>query len=419
MKSTQHFKKNKKGLECLNCGQPLHETDNFCSECGQKNIDRISITELVSNFFSGFFAFDNQFFRTLKPLLFKPGKVAKDYVSGIRKRYTNPFVFLLHTTILYFILNGLLSFFLIDHNKELLKEKQAYETQQQINQFFNKDGRIAFFKDSLHSKLEKENKLKELIYQIKNALSIDSIEMGNNTFITIKDYSKNKIKKKINKSFYDFNINYVVSIENKDSVMLYQEASIDYDTITRKINKMDKYVRHFPYKPTIDALRALNLEPTFVNIFLYKKLNKFNTFSTNLDEGLFQKSFISKVPMGLFILLPLLALGFSILYIRHAYKYTEHLIFVFYLQASFFWIILAFAIIETIFKSVFEENGIYSLIISSISFVLFLIVIFKSLRHFYQQRFIKTLLKFILLSFFYLVVGILGASAIATLALFA
>ena len=150
-------------LECLNCGKPLHGNENFCSECGQKNINRVSVTELVSNFFSGFFAFDTQFFRTLKPLLFNPGKVANDYIHGKRKRYTNPFVFLLHSTILYFIFSGLLNLASDDRTIELLNEKTNYETQQKINHFFNDNGRIAFFKDSLHSKLAKEKKYKSYI----------------------------------------------------------------------------------------------------------------------------------------------------------------------------------------------------------------------------------------------------------------
>ncbi|WP_415859565.1 zinc-ribbon domain-containing protein [Aureibaculum sp. 2210JD6-5] len=35
MKSTTRFSKNKRGIECLNCNQPISDKDNFCSNCGQ------------------------------------------------------------------------------------------------------------------------------------------------------------------------------------------------------------------------------------------------------------------------------------------------------------------------------------------------------------------------------------------------
>lgn len=415
MKSIPTFNKQKKGLECLNCGQPLHRNDNFCSECGQKNINRISISELISNFFSGFFAFDNQFFRTLKPLLFKPGKVAKDYTTGLRKRYTNPFVFLLHTIILYFIINGVLNLFSIDKRYELLKEKQDYISQQKINDFFSKKGQITFFKDSLNSKLEKEKKLKDLIHNINEKDVKDSIRM-NKFIITINTSPKHDIVKKIDKKFYDLNISYRISISNKDSVMLYIDEPIAYDTIYSKRKRMIKYAKNFPYKPTYIALNDLNIEPSIINTIFYKNTRKIVKFSILTDEKLFEKSFMSKVPMGLFILLPLLTLGFSLLYFRHTYKYTEHLIFVFYLQATFFWLVLVFSVIDLTFTNIFSGNKLVSPLINLTSGFLFLIIIYKSLKYFYQQSFIKTLFKLILLSFFYLLFGILGASFIATIA---
>jgi len=102
-----HFEQTK-GLECLNCGQPLLKEENFCSYCGQKNTtDRLSFNNFMNSLFSGFFAYDSRFWRTFIPLLIKPGKVAKEYISGKREKYVNPFQLYLHVSIIFFLILGI------------------------------------------------------------------------------------------------------------------------------------------------------------------------------------------------------------------------------------------------------------------------------------------------------------------------
>ena len=97
-----------KGLECLNCGQPLTGNENFCSYCGQKNtIKKLSFGVFISNIFSGFFSYDSRFWRTFIPLLTKPGKVSKQYIQGKRARFVNPFQLYLNVSIIFFIILGI------------------------------------------------------------------------------------------------------------------------------------------------------------------------------------------------------------------------------------------------------------------------------------------------------------------------
>jgi len=108
LKSNTRFHKNKRGIECLNCKQPLASQDNFCSNCGQVNDTKpLSIKQYVTEFFGGFFAFDTRTFKTLKPLLLKPGKVTNEYVNGLRMKYANPFQLYLHTSIIFFLITGI------------------------------------------------------------------------------------------------------------------------------------------------------------------------------------------------------------------------------------------------------------------------------------------------------------------------
>ncbi len=109
MKSTSRFGKNKQGIICLNCEQPISDKDNFCSNCGQVNdTSRLSLKTYFSEYLAGFFSFDNRFLKTVFPLLFKPGKVTKDYIEGKRMRYVNPFQLYINVSIIFFLILSLL-----------------------------------------------------------------------------------------------------------------------------------------------------------------------------------------------------------------------------------------------------------------------------------------------------------------------
>jgi len=80
---------------CLNCGTELMDRQNFCPDCGQKtDTPRISFLYLAKEFLAVFAHADKGLFNLVKRLAVNPGQVAIDYVEGRRKRYFNPFGFL-------------------------------------------------------------------------------------------------------------------------------------------------------------------------------------------------------------------------------------------------------------------------------------------------------------------------------------
>lgn len=93
-----------KSETCRNCGYPVRD-QNFCPQCGQENTDkRISLKEIFSDFFGDYFTFDSRWFRSLYPLIFKPGFLTKEYVEGRRIRYLLPLRLYLFTTFIFFFL---------------------------------------------------------------------------------------------------------------------------------------------------------------------------------------------------------------------------------------------------------------------------------------------------------------------------
>ncbi|MEX2350712.1 MAG: DUF3667 domain-containing protein [Flavobacteriaceae bacterium] len=99
-----------RGDKCLNCETPLDRSDRYCPNCSQLNsTKKLHFKDIFSELFAGLFAYDSRLALTLRNLLFKPGKISKDYVEGKRMRYANPFRFYLSLSIIFFLLSGLLN----------------------------------------------------------------------------------------------------------------------------------------------------------------------------------------------------------------------------------------------------------------------------------------------------------------------
>ena len=95
-------------FECLNCGTVLQGP--FCHYCGQpdRNFMRffpVLLRELLEDFLD----FDSRFMRTMKPLLFRPGKLTRDYLDGRRYRYTPPLRLYIFSSIACFFLAAIVT----------------------------------------------------------------------------------------------------------------------------------------------------------------------------------------------------------------------------------------------------------------------------------------------------------------------
>ena len=131
---------------CLNCEATL--SGQYCGNCGQRSSSRlISIWELVKDAFGDLLELDSRVWRTLIPLVTKPGKLTRDYLEGRRVRYMPPFRTYLVLSIFFFIV----AFF--DPREELgilfapqpdatTTEEQAQAIRDQVMQDLVDDGLI-------------------------------------------------------------------------------------------------------------------------------------------------------------------------------------------------------------------------------------------------------------------------------------
>lgn len=83
-------------MECKNCNNTLLNADGFCSKCGARIIgSRLTFRFFFKEFLDRVLSWDNKFFKTFRHLFTKPEVVITCYVSGVRKRYLEPFGYLL------------------------------------------------------------------------------------------------------------------------------------------------------------------------------------------------------------------------------------------------------------------------------------------------------------------------------------
>ena len=93
---------------CLNCDAPL--TGKFCSSCGQEDRpQKLSVWQLLGQFFSGLFNYDGRLILSIRLLFSKPASLTLAYMMGKRGSYVNPVQFYLFTSAIFFLFSSTFS----------------------------------------------------------------------------------------------------------------------------------------------------------------------------------------------------------------------------------------------------------------------------------------------------------------------
>jgi len=108
--------------ECKNCSNLIN--GEYCSSCGQKDIELLKFKELAKDFLDHHLDLDSRLFITLKYLLTKPGFLTNEYWIGRRKRYIPPFKIYLITSFLYFF-----TYSLIPNSEPVIEEDNQINIQ--------------------------------------------------------------------------------------------------------------------------------------------------------------------------------------------------------------------------------------------------------------------------------------------------
>jgi hypothetical protein len=177
----------KKSNYCLNCKASIGDA-NYCSNCGQLNTDkRLPVKHFLKDLFGDVFTFDSKFFRSIFPLVLKPGHLTNEYLTGRRANYIYPIRLYIFTTFLFF--------FVVTINTKI--DQQNFDEEES-------SAKASFSADSMEVILNKYNVFipEGVKDQIKNDLDSSLVSQKNDSNIKF-DFgnsdSKNSLSQYLNK----------------------------------------------------------------------------------------------------------------------------------------------------------------------------------------------------------------------------
>lgn len=147
---------------CLNCGNEVQ--GRFCSNCGQENVEsRHSFHYLFTHFLEDLLHYDGSFWKTIKSLLLKPGKLTVEYLKGKRASYVAPVKLYIFIAFVAFFVPAVVSFF-HDKDKEIY-EINTEQTKQELNKVITQLDSI----QKVHSKNDVVNEeLSKVLTELEN-----------------------------------------------------------------------------------------------------------------------------------------------------------------------------------------------------------------------------------------------------------
>jgi hypothetical protein len=349
---------------CLNCGTAL--SGQYCGNCGQRARSRlISLWELLSDAFGDLFEIDSRIWRTLVPLLVRPGKLTYEYLQGRRACFMPPFRTYIVLSILFFLV-------LLFNPKE--EFGIFFEPEADVPEEESKDAKTSSeIRDEVLDELEAEGLIPP------REKSADEPE-------TTED-EESPDRKGVHLSFD-------TDDDEEDGVEIEEDCSLE---------SMDEF--------DLPEVLARRLTPERLQAVCQK---------VSADDG---KALVDKlkdnVPAALFFLLPLMALILKILYPLSKRYYVEHLLFVVHFHAFFFLML----IMQMLFSRIgallsFNEDLVQLvLVVTSLYIPVYL---YKAMRRVYGQRHLATIPKYLalIISYFaglltiFAITGILAAFSI-------
>ncbi|WP_299889621.1 DUF3667 domain-containing protein [uncultured Lacinutrix sp.] len=336
--------------DCKNCEQPFDEAYEYCPYCGQKDKDELTIGVLFYNTISNYFSFDARFFKSFLPLLFRPGYLAKKFISGKRLLYLHPAQLYLFVSVVFFFLFSFST------------RKQVSDIDNNIADAFS--NRTSVKKDSLDAEALKAIKVKDSIKREevrealkKNAFLTGMTEKQIDSLVETDNFKKNGA---MSFDFNEFKVDSLIAAKATDAE-IYKEMGLKED----------------------DGAFKRRLYAQVLKFYKSKK------------GGSILEAFYDTIPIAMFFLLPIFALILKLLYFKKG-RYAHHLVFSFYYFAFLFTV---FSIILGVNFIVDIPNWVDFLIMLS-TFIYLLI----ALKQFYQQGWFMSFLKSGITTFLFLVV---------------
>jgi hypothetical protein len=327
--------------DCLNCGTILQ--GHFCHTCGQENLQlKENFGHIMTHAILDYFHFDHKFLHTLKPLLFKPGKLTVDYMAGKRTQYLDPIRMYIFISLVYFVL------------------------------LFSNNGHESAVEDRRTDKTH-------ITDSIKNNINRD------------------KILTPEQKKLADAQINKYLKPSLKNSTG--NVAADEYDItplVKIRDDGKDKDTSYAEYLQSQQKL-ALKDKDGFLSRYYSKKKFEWKEKKISPKEAI-SESFKHNFPKLMFLLLPIFALLLRLAFWKNHKYYVEYLIYSFHLHCFIFLFLAMVMLIKMIMPASWNTVDDWLDFITVISIVYY---IYRSLRIMFNRGRFRTLSKMIGVSIAY------------------
>ena len=334
---------------CLNCGTRLR--GQYCGNCGQRSRNRlISIWQLMQEAFGDLFELDSRLWRTLLPLLIRPGQLTRDYLEGRRARYMPPFRTYLVLSVIFFVV----AFFNPKDDLSLFFEPESPPTAEEA---------ALSEEETKQAEQKKEEQLDTALEKLK-ALEAEG-----------------KISDEVVAEFEDSK-GFDIRISDDDD-----EGSLFGDCEDINLSDDD------------------DVPEWLTRRFSEERLKQICERNNARGNDNFVDAILDNIPVALIVLLPIMALVLKALYPLSRRYFVEHLLFFVHFHAFFFLILILQILFARFTGLLGPEDGaidsISTLIIVATSFYV-PVYLYKAMRHVYGQGHLVTIPKYLILSVTYL-----------------
>jgi len=296
---------------------------------------------LFYNTITNYFSFDARFFKSVYPLLFKPGYLAKLFVNGQRATYLHPAQLYLFTSILFFFL--MTTLVMSDNIKRVdmaFKNPTLFEPKEE---------------DTLNIKALKGSALSE-IHRINEQVV------------------RNKLAKEN-----------VQHIQQLDTIL--ENASHEKNLFSSK--ELDSLIKE--NVPQEQLLRLMGMKEN-ANSLTQKFCAQILKLYKQKSGGSLLQTIYETLPIALFVLLPVFALLLKVFFFRQG-VYVNHLVFSFYFFSFLFFIFTLLLIVNQVLNLPFWID-----LIVVLSMAVYLIL---AIKRFYIASWSSAILKTGIITFLY------------------
>ncbi|MCH7639207.1 MAG: DUF3667 domain-containing protein [Bacteroidetes bacterium] len=396
---------------CPNCGNPVEGT--YCAACGQKNQPlQQPLHRFIQQAFTEYVGLDGRLWRTFGYLLFRPGRLTVEYLEGRRTRFLRPLRIYLTATILFFFLLSVLD--PAERVRRAVDDGMAVEdaamTVEQrlarISELLERDTeRLSVQGDLVDSLSARHDNILAAFVTDTTAVSIpdslledradeladalDDMEDEEDDLASLRTRNENRRER------FEWQTSVLNGYPADSSILprdLIEEAEVWFPDGSPGVA-----VGLPDWLPRSPAIRRLN------------EARNAEERSAALAE--FARNTIERLPVVMFLLLPIFALLLKLIYIRRNWFYTEHLVFGLHTHAFVFIVYVIIALCVG-----FGWGSWWTNAASKAAAFVAPVYFYIAQKRVYGQGWIKTAFKAMMLAWLYgfvLLVGFLAAIALA------